>query len=317
MTTLDRRGLLLSLGAGLLGGCTVPLEDLAEGRKNPAEGGIGGTGIVGTLTEFGSLIVNGLRVTLNRDSVLSDALGRVSQEALAIGHSLTVEADRPLGDLVARRIHITHPLIGPIDGIAPDGASLRVLGVTVLASPALTARVRPGQRIAVSGLWRGVDVVASRLDPAGSGPSVMAGAVRRGGDYSLGGVSIRFADQQATPEPGSFVTLIGAKARDAFVVDDATPGRFTGAAGALSGLSVEGYLNPITAAPFWEVAGLGHSFDEAARLAPFSGQRTLFTGPYTGKFAVQNGLSLPEDAAARRDLLNQLRAGAVDGKPAR
>lgn len=317
MTKLDRRGLLLGLGAGMLGGCTLPLDDLAEGSKNPAEGGIGGTGIVGTLTEFGSLIVNGLRVTLDRNSAVTDALGGVSQDALAVGQSLTIEAATVTDALVARRIHITHPVIGPIDSIAADRTSLQVLGVVIRAEPALTRGLRTGQRVAVSGLWRGNDVVATRIDPAGSGPSVLAGAVRRGGDYSLGGVPIRFTGQQATPEPGSFITLIGEKRASGFVPWDAVAGRFTGAAGALRDLSVEGYLDPIPTAPFWEVAGLGHSFDEAAKLAPFSGRRTLFTGPYTGKFAVRNGLALPESAGERRDVLDLLRQGNLQGKSAR
>ncbi|MEM8752997.1 MAG: hypothetical protein AAGF90_08480, partial [Pseudomonadota bacterium] len=62
MTALDRRAALAGIGAALLGACAPGSREgagVADARKDPAEGGIGGTGIVGVLTDFGSLVVNG------------------------------------------------------------------------------------------------------------------------------------------------------------------------------------------------------------------------------------------------------------------
>ncbi|MEO1512732.1 MAG: hypothetical protein AAFU70_11715, partial [Planctomycetota bacterium] len=80
-------------------------------------------------------------------------------------------------------------------------------------------------------------------------------------------------------------------------------GRFTGAAGPLEQLSVEGYLEPSSKAPGFALSGLGHSFDPDARLEPFAEGRALFEGPYTGDFAVDLALALPEGVAARRAAL--------------
>ena len=146
----------------------------------------------------------------------------------------------------------------------------------------------------------------------------MAGAVARDGDdaYSIGGRRATFEDDP--PPVGAFVTAFGESVRDAFAVRSYTVGRFTGAAGPLKRLSIEGYLEPIERAPFQEVSGLGHSFDAAASLAPFADRRTLFVGAYEDAFKVEYGVDLPEAAEPRRVLIARLAAGeAGQRRPAR
>ena len=94
-----------------------------------------------------------------------------------------------------------------------------------------------------------------------------------------------------------------------------TPGRFFGDAGPLEQLLVEGYLEPTKQAPFFTVSGLGHSFDRNAKLNELKGQRVLFSGPYVGTFAVEQGLPLPGDQDARRALVRRVAEGEnVPGK---
>lgn len=328
MRRIDRRrfctGLAAGLGAALLSGCASAPRRLAEAEKRPAEGGIGGTGIVGTLTGFGSLLINGLRVELPRDALLSDAFGPVEAGALSLEQALTVEAAAgPAGpdgalSLQARRVHITDPLIGKVAAISPDGRRFVVNGTAVTLAPGLTPLQAGSEdglgRVVVSGIWRAGGVVATRLDPAPDralGRDLLAGVLRRSGPsgVSIEASPIRLPAGAAAPEPGSFVTLTGQYLAQPglFLADAMVVGRFTGAAGALTQLSVEGYLDPVQTAPGYVLAGLGHSFDAAAQLTALAARRSLFTGPYTGTFDVDRAVPLPEAAEPRHSLLEELR----------
>ncbi|MEM9762279.1 MAG: DUF5666 domain-containing protein [Pseudomonadota bacterium] len=305
MSAVDRRGFLatalgLSL-TGVLAGCAADDPVAARKPRKPREGGIGGTGIIGIVTAFGSIIVNGQRVQLDENTVVTDAFGPRPQDALALGQSLTLEAATVDGALVARRVHITHPVIGLVEAIASDGLALQVLGVTVRLEPGVVPPALIGQRVAVSGLWQGDVVVASRIDTLpDAGEDSVSGTLMPGGVVQ----AVRLgATGQVLPEDGVFVTAIGRFERARLVPATLTSGRFTGAAGPLQQLSVEGYLEPVSKAPGFALSGLGHSFDPGSQLASFADGRALFEGPYTGDFAVDLALPLPEGVDARRAAL--------------
>lgn len=307
MITIDRRSLIASLGAGLVGAAVFPAW--GDTAKPPAEGGLGGTGIVGTLMGFGSLLVNGLRVETDATTAYTSTLGAFDPAALAIGQSLTVEAAGNGAAMLAKRVHVTYPVVGRVEVLAGEGR-FRVAGIDVVAEPDGMTAVRPGERVLVSGVWRDDVVVAGRIDPAPDvAVSAIAGAVRRDGGsgrLALGGRPLQFGPGIETPEEGSFVTVRGRAHGDRFLVDELVPGRFTGAAGPLVSLSVDGYLEPIARPPRYEIAGFGHSFDPDARLTPFQNVRALFRGPYVGVFAVETGIVLPEAFAARQTLMEEL-----------
>ena len=192
MGRIDRRVALLGLGASALGACAGPLQ-IGEGKKAP-RGGIGGTGIVGVLTDFGSIIVNGLRVETSAETKVTDAFGPVDLRSVQIGHSLTVEAATVDGTLVARRVHISHPVIGAVERVR--GRRAVVAGVPVVLEPSGMGRWKRGQSVAVSGLWQGDKVVASRIDRiAKRDLSVIAGVVGLqglGGAQTIGGRAVTF-----------------------------------------------------------------------------------------------------------------------------
>jgi len=298
---IDRRRLMLGGAAGVLAGCAGGPDRLAEERRRPAEGGIGGTGIVGVVTALGSVVVAGRRVALAPDTAVSDAFGPRRAAELAPGHSLTVEAAPGPDGLVARRVHITEPVIGPVEAVEADGRGLRVAGVAVRLEPGVVTGARVGMRVAVSGLWDGTRVVASRIDRrAPDGPAALAGTVARGG--RIAGVAIA-TGAGTLPPAGRFATVTGSLSGARLEADRVTAERFTGAAGPLARLIVEGYLEPADTPPGYDLSGLGHSFDPGARLDRLAGGRALFVGPYTGLFAVAHGLALPEGLAARRAAL--------------
>lgn len=300
MSRVDRRTIVAGLGATLLAGCAGPLRVGEE--KKPAKGGIGGTGIVGTLTEFGSLILNGMRVETGADTAFTNAFGPMSEADLQIGDSLTIEAEGRNGALYARRVHLTQPLVGTVEAASESG-DLTVMGVTVEPDDRMSGAL-PGDRVAVSGLWRRGSVVASRIDILSTpGPSAVAGEVGPGS--VVGGASVQVSAATKL-EVGTFITVTGDYAGGRLVEASATPGRFLGAAGPLRRLSIEGYLEPVAKAPGYAISGLGHSFDERAKLSAFADARTVFTGAYTGAFAVETGWVLPEDASDRRAFLKRM-----------
>ncbi len=323
MGRVDRRRLLRWAGMGLVapglvGACSASLEDMADGQRPPVEGGIGGTGIVGVVTSLGSIHVGGQRVEIAPDTELRDAFGPVPPWALTPGVSVTVEAEaRPAG-LVARRVRLTHPLVGPVDSLSADGRRLEVLGIRVDLEPGVNSPIEKGDRVAVSGLWSGRRVVASRIDRlADPGPSVLAGATGPAGDLApglsaVGGVPV-VAAGMALPDSLGYATVLGQASEGIFFAEQIELDRFTGAAGPLARLVVEGYLEPAEAAPGYVIGGLGHSFDPAARLTPVAETRAVFAGPYSGLFEVEAALPVPEDPISRGRLLGD--PGPVTEKP--
>ncbi|KIT14992.1 hypothetical protein [Jannaschia aquimarina] len=282
----DRRHVLcLAAGAGL--SACMPAPALVT-REDPFEGGIGGTGIVGVLTDFGSLIVNGLRIEIDDRTPVSGPFGRMDVDALGHGQSLTVVADRRGDRLVAQSVRVEHALVGTV----ADG---RVNGVPVRAEAGISGVLVEGARVAVDGAWTRTGVVASRISAASPGPDLIAGVVDQGG---IGGTGLR---GRAGPS-GSYLAAQGRYTNGALTVERARSGRFAPGT-ALRQLSVEGYLEPVTEAPDWRLAGLGHSFARDLALAPLSPHRALYFGPYDGRFRAATAFVVPEGFERRRTLL--------------
>lgn len=173
---------------GIGGTGVAPAGPVGEDR------GIGGTGVIGTIRRFGSIYVNGLRITYPRDvAVFVDGeRGRVGD--LRLGHVVQVVA-RPAGKaLVTDRIDIRSEAVGRIEAL--DGRRAVVAGQRVHL-PSAAGRLGPGEHVAVSGLRRMDGVIEASLVEARRGSrSLVAGPVRRGEDGSLmiGGLTLHGLD---------------------------------------------------------------------------------------------------------------------------
>lgn len=139
------------------------------------EGGIGGTGVVGTITGFGSIIVNGLHIQYNVNQPVESVVGPMNGASFAIGQVVAAQTQLQNGRLVAVRLIVQTSLIGPVESINLATGEMRVLGETVhvMANAELgmanLANVNVGDMVVVSG-HRGEDgVYASRIDPAPAG----------------------------------------------------------------------------------------------------------------------------------------------------
>ena len=302
MTRLDRRALVAGAGAAVLAGC-VPADRIAEDQKTEPRGGIGGTGIVGTLTGFGSLLVNGLKVEVPRDLQIETVFGAMGQDRLAVGHNLTIEAKNVDGALVARRVAVVFPVVGTIEALQAGGRVLKVAGVSVQSEGGVVAELALGQTVAVSGAWNGDEVVASRITTGQDLPTIVSGTLRQSArGWTVGAVPVSLAEGMK-PEDGGFATAIGRLEAGQLEVDRLIQGRFTGAAGPLNALSVEGYFTPTGTAPFHTIDGLGHSLSADSEIDPYLGRRVLLSGSYDGLFKVERALNLPESLEERQQLL--------------
>lgn len=303
MTRADitRRGFLAGTSSAALA-ATTPLY--AAEQEEP-KGGIGGTGIVGTLTDFGSLMVNGQRILLTPETTFAGPLGPLAEADLAIGQALTIEADA--ASLTAARVFVADPVIGRVKTVDNANRTFVVDGQVITLDPSLSEPPQQGDRVAVSGLWRDDQIVATRHAPAPDGPSALSGVyLTEAGALPRIGKERLFFDSDLTPPPdGAFVVVRGSHQAGAFFVEELEIGRFFGAAGPLRTLSVEGYLRPTENAPFYEIAGLGHSFDKEAQLAPLEGARAIFEGAYTGAFEVAEATVLSPDFNQRRAQLHR------------
>ncbi len=200
---------LVSTDRGL-GGSGISSEDR----------GLGGSGIragiIGVVTGFGSLCVNGYEVEIDETSVVTLEGHPATEADIHLGQLVVIEADQSEGKLRAASVDVRLAAMGPVSAVSADGKTLTVLGQTVrLADMSAEAaeKVAPGDWVAVSGLRdanaviEGTSVV--RLPQAGT-HAMVAGVVR---DGRVAGLDI-----------GAYNAAPG----DAVVVDvRPTDGRFT------------------------------------------------------------------------------------------
>ena len=134
--------------------------------EDEREGGILGTGIVGTITSLGSIYVNGQHIRFDPDLLISDGVSVQRAINLQPGHTVAVIAHLENDRWQASHIRQIVPLVGPLQ-MSPDG-QLSIMGTVVLADEATARGLTAGNWVAVSGLWKLGEVVATRMELIGS-----------------------------------------------------------------------------------------------------------------------------------------------------
>lgn len=164
-------------------GGTGALAAAEQGERGIGGTGIGGTGIVGVITGFASICVNGLKVEYDPSMPVEADGTAIPADRLRAGQLVIIEAVGRGDRLEARSLAVRHEVIGPVERVDPDGA-LQVAGQSVVPAHPLQGETAPrrGQWVAVSGLRRpDGSILATRLDPAPPGPVLVHGAVGAGG----------------------------------------------------------------------------------------------------------------------------------------
>jgi Domain of unknown function (DUF5666) len=207
---MNRRHSLALLSLGLLAACQeawIPgqADRGIGGTGQTADRGIGGTGIVGAITGFGSIRVNGVEVALGPATTVSiDAMAATPAD-LRIGQVVAISATDGKA-LHTDHVAAYHAVSGPIWTATPD--RLVVAGqmvyidqaVPVLGDPA------PGAWIAVSGLRDLSGVIhATLVDARSPGQVVVAGRPKLvGNTWRLGGLTLEFG-RLAPPASGQLL----------------------------------------------------------------------------------------------------------------
>lgn len=145
---------------------------------SPSGGGIGGTGaktsllqgnsrVIGIVTGFASICVNGVEVHYASDTPVDHDGQSASTQQLQVGQLVSVAASGQGQEVNARRISILHALSGPVTKVEPAGGTVQVMGATIDISRAINARagIQLGDQLQVSGLRQPNGVVhATRID---------------------------------------------------------------------------------------------------------------------------------------------------------
>jgi hypothetical protein len=183
-------------------------------ERRMTDRGIGGTGIIGVITGFGSVCVNGFEVAYDPAASVSVDGRPDGADVLRVGQLAAIEAGGSLGaELQARRVAVRHEVVGPVEA-PPEGAGLiRVAGQIVVVPSDVQGNplVRRDDWVAVSGLRsRGGRIVATRIDVRTPGRAVIHGRLEREpeGAWRIDGARIQLPDG-AAPVTGRLVQVSG------------------------------------------------------------------------------------------------------------
>lgn len=154
------------------------------------ERGLGGSGmragIIGVVTGFGSICVNGYEIEIDENSVVTVEGHPATPADVHLGQLVVIEAEPEGGQLRAASVDVRLAAMGPVSTISDDGKSLTLLGQTVRVAGLQGVgpeKLQPGDWVAVSGLRRADTVIEGtsvvRLPEAGA-RAMVAGVVRQG-----------------------------------------------------------------------------------------------------------------------------------------
>ena len=249
--------------------------------------GIGGTGIVGVIQRFGSIYVNGERVTYASDVPVRIDGEAASPKALRIGQLARVVATRQAdGTLVTRNIAIASEVSGPIEQV--KGHELTVLGQKVVTG-SKESKLRAGTQVAVYGLRRtdGV-IVASLVEPRKDATERVTGLVERG-PYGLhiGGLKLSGVDPLLV---GQRVQIEGSANQGAMQAARTRIDDFSDLVGA-SRLSIEAYVQRAGSSL---QLGSGLVARDSSRFGPAAGEARMVVN---GVFDRSRGLQIESTQA--------------------
>jgi Domain of unknown function (DUF5666) len=197
--------------------------------------GIGGTGIVGVVTGFGSVFVNGLEVAYTPNTPLTVDGVSDPDTALRVGQLAAIVASNDHG-LKAVSIDVRHEVSGPVTSVSDGGgtgsSTLVVAGQRVaidsgtegLQGSGGLQTVHPGDWVAVSGLREPDGVIAaSRIDQRAPGTVLVRGTAMPGpGGWRIGDLSVQ-PTSGARLAPEASITARGTMVNGTLSVTTATP----------------------------------------------------------------------------------------------
>lgn len=221
------------------------------GTGQLAGNGLGGTGIVGVVTGFGSVCVNGLKVEYEADTPVQRDGQPVPHSALAVGQVVALQAAGPGGRLQAQRIVVLDAAVGPLAAVDAASGRFSVMGQPATAlDPAALSGLQPGQWVRVSGqrLADG-EIRATRVQPAEPGAAWVAGALARRADggWQVAGTPLAAgAPVPAEALPGQEVAVAGAWVDGRLQAHHVTLQPTRAAIGPVRSVVLQGYVHQVS-----------------------------------------------------------------------
>ncbi len=170
-------GAIATIGKGIGGTGAVAREN----------SGIGGTGapkqqtgvVIGTITGFGSICVNGIEIHYTSDTPLQrDGQFVKTDNSFAIGQVVAVSVSGSGNEVTAKEMFILHTAAGPVSSINIANNEIKMLGQSIQLPANLdrinaNSGIQIGDYIEVSGLRNHQgNIVASRIDKISPSPTV-------------------------------------------------------------------------------------------------------------------------------------------------
>ena len=161
-----------SMNGGGIGGTGIACDDQSGGGIGGTgisnwQGGIGGTGIVGTITGFGSIIVNGIHIEYEQSQTVETVFGDKSSGELSIGQVVAVQAEIVDGAIRAQRIIEQTALYDVVESVDIDKGEMIIDGERVLMldnakNPEFDlSQIQVGSKLAISGVRSATALYAS------------------------------------------------------------------------------------------------------------------------------------------------------------
>lgn len=114
--------------------------------------GLGGTGVVGEITGFGSIFVNGIEIEYHEGTPVTVDGEEVEVPALQIGDVVEILTTDSSKHTQAIRINLRHEVIGKVTSVDENGSSFTVSGQVVTMQDGAGQLPEPGDPVAVSGI---------------------------------------------------------------------------------------------------------------------------------------------------------------------
>ncbi|MDX2223863.1 MAG: DUF5666 domain-containing protein [Rhodospirillaceae bacterium] len=246
-----------------IGGTGVIAQDRGLGGT-----GVEGTGLIGVVTGFASICLNGYEIEVDDGSIVTVEGLPATAEDIRLGQVVEVEAFPVNGKLTAATVKVRVAVAGPVQAMAADRSSLTVAGQQVqiagFGGSAEVPGLGIGAWVAVSGLRRDDDVVVGTSVVGLPGPGrevLVAGTARAadGGGVRLGGLALTAAQVAA----GDSVVVRGTLAGDALAARASAVETGAAFSPRVRDVVVQAYLNTLDAAQA-RVGGLTVDLSRAA-----------------------------------------------------
>ena len=188
----------------------------------------GNTGIVGAITGFASVCLNGVVVAYDPATTIdingqaeTPASLRVGQVAVIVAGPDKAEGDR----LRANSVVIRYEVTGPVSGVAASSVTVAGQIVSWDANTRGVRQIQPGDWIAVSGFRNNAGVItATRIDPAEPGPVTVHGNIAKTSDgFWIGGLKLDLPRAAPHLRKGEAVTVTGTLNGAVLEVDQIAP----------------------------------------------------------------------------------------------